>query len=513
MEPFRPSAGDTGIQDGDVSSSIRSTVSLLDDDDDDDDEDGSINDVETDHNNIGVTYDLNDAERRSIPASPPSQPPPPPPSDVLSFSELPVVEITENSQSHPMDAINDEERIQQLRHRLLQIYQERRKFHTRQMQCDDLLQELQITHNIRQHEQQRLLTEYMRYKGGTNDTASGPNDASTATSHAITLSQYWNVTASDAFMIVLEHGNTIASINGLRLGAIVTLTIPPSQRHHTTPNSNQTTITAGGTTTTTATATPTHSNGSHIQSAVTESTTSSSSASLRTTTTVKLQPPLPTAMTVTATKYKIPWAEINAALGQVAILITTMEQNLQRYDHAPNTKHLSSQGLLFKHEFICMGSTSKIGVRKSTSSNTAGATLNNINFYNLFYTEENTIFHMLLNTKKRNFDIALQLLLGCVSDVCKIIHDRDRTVYIPYDMNIKQWTIADIPITYFSGSTNNDTTNTTNVHEHAEQWTRAMKYLLSNVKHALSYRGIGLWNVVTANDTTPTTAATGTGLE
>lgn len=512
MEPFRTNAGDTGIQDGDVSSSIRPTVSLL--DDDDEDEDGSNNDVETDHNNIGVTYDLSDAERRSIPASPPSQPPPPPPSGVLSFSELPVVDTT-GSQSHPIDDIKEKERIQQLHHRLLQIYQERRKIHTRQMQCNDLIQELQITHNIRQHEQQRLLTEYLRYKGGTNDTTSSPNDSSTATSNAITLSQYWNVTASDAFMIVLEHGNTIASINGLRLGAIVTLTIPPPQRHQTTPNSNQTTTNTGGTTTAT-TATPTQTNGSHIQSAVTESTTtttSSSSASLRTTTTVKLQPPLPTAMTVTATKYKIPWAEINAALGQVAILITTMEQNLQHYYHAPNTKHLSSQGFLFKHEFICMGSTSKIGVRKSTSSNTAGATLNNINFYNLFYTEENTIFHMLLNTKKRNFDIALQLLLGSVYDVCKIIHERDRTVYIPYDMNIKQWTIADIPITYFSGPTNNDTTNTTSVHEHAEQWTRAMKYLLSNLKHALSYRGIGLWNIVTSNDITPTTNATGSGLE
>jgi hypothetical protein len=156
-------------------------------------------------------------------------------------------------------------------------------------------------------------------------------------------------------------------------------------------------------------------------------------------------------------------------------------------------------------------------VRKpSSSSTTGGAT---INFYNLFYTEENTIFHMLLNTKKRNFDIALQLLLGSVYDLCKIIHDRDRTVYIPYDMNLKQWTIANIPITYFSGPTTSDSrsnsaangnTNATNVHEHDEQWTRAMKYLLSNLKHAMSYRGIGLWNVINTAATT-TIKANGTG--
>ena len=77
-----------------------------------------------------------------------------------------------------------------------------------------------------------------------------------------------------------------------------------------------------------------------------------------------------------------------------------------------------------------------------------------------------------------------------------------------------------MPITYFSGhstkNNNNKTTdNAASMYEHAEQWTRAMKYLLSNLKHALSYRGIGLWNVEAATDTAIATDVTviGTGAE
>ena len=510
MDPFRPTSSvvDTGIQDtsSDFSSSIRPTVSLFDDDDDEVElevevDDGNDDDVETDKSNLIMNFDSCDTSRRI----PPLNPPPPPPSD-----DVPP-ENTVQSLQH-IDDTNDEERIQQLRHRLLQIYQERRICRIRQLQCDSLLQKLQTTHNIRQQEQQRFVSDYLGCTDTNHPTSTGSN---------IAISQYWNVIASDAFLIVLEHGNTIASINGLRLGAMVTLTPPPplTLRHSVTPNPNPThQTTPSGTTTTittTTTSTPIQPNG-HIQSSPSPIQQQQQTSS-----------PYPLAMAVT--KYKIPWAEINAALGQVAVLITTMEQNLQ-YDYHSSmhqndhnnsrNKHPTSSslqsGLVLKHEFICMGSTSKIGVRKPTSSNTAtGTTSNNINYYNLFYTEENTIFHMLLNTKKRNFDIALQLLLACVHDICNIVHDRDRTVYIPYEMNIKQWTIATLPITYFSGGpTNNHHENTTNIHEQAEQWTRAMKYVLSNLKHAMSYRGIGLWNVVTSKDiSTITNDATVPGME
>ena len=548
MEPFQPTGSAVvDIQDdcannidGDlINSSLppAATVSLFDNDDDEEEDDETDNDDDGDvapnDNNVRATSLLSDTGENSISTMriPPSEPPPPPPtSDVVESYSIDIPEGHVESHSNInciSNELNDEDRIKRLRHRLLQIYEDRRICHMRQRRCDNLLQELQTTCQIRQHEQHRLYDDYIGHTGTYHTTTS---TTTTTDSHSIThASQYWNVTASDAFMIVLEHGNTIASINGLRLGAIVTLTVPSSSSLSSSSSSSQPPHNPVATT-------PNGTNPLSYSSQVKNEGSNSSSNQNISTTPIRLNRIISTSTTETLSsmkaatttmksspqpasimKYKIPWAEINAALGQVAVLITTMEHNLQYYTPShtnsknQNAKHTSSHTLLFKHEFVCMGSTSKIGVRKPTSSNISGAASNtNINFYNLYYTEENTIFHMLLNTKKRNFDVALQLLFSCVYEICNVIQDRDRTVYIPYEMNMKQWTIANVPITYFNTTaTNNNDPNAsvTNIHEPAEQWTRAMKYLLSNLKHAMSYRGIGLWNVnSTSTDTTNTAA-------
>ena len=545
MEAFRHTGGVSDGDDDDLHhSSIRPSVSLLDQDDDDDDDTKDYDDGggggENENEIHGVTNSSSDTgmTRRltTIPIRPPSEPPPPPPpsdDDETgdSYSMLPITSHSFDMHRHfpNNEGINDDDendvhvsggddddRLQQLRHCLRQIRHERQTCRIRQRQCDCFLEKLSTTYQIRQREQHGLLADY--YMGYTTTTTT--TDANihapccTTWNAAILLSQYWNVTASDAFCIVLEHGNTIASINGLRLGAVVTITAPSASASHHSAGPNHTHTSAATTINKPNTPMrPHHRPG-----------TEASSGSTTTTTTTVTPPP-------TTMKYKIPWAEINAALGQVAVLITTMEQNLQDSPITtkptdvvpPKTTTMLSRR--FQHEFVCLGSTSKIAVRKPTPAlhhpTITGATTTTSNtFYNLFYTEENTIFHMLLNTKKRNFDIALQLLLSCVHDVCQIVQERDRTVYIPYDMNIKQGTIATLPITYFSGhstkNNNNKTTdNAASMYEHAEQWTRAMKYLLSNLKHALSYRGIGLWNVEAATDTAIATDVTviGTGTE
>jgi hypothetical protein len=74
----------------------------------------------------------------------------------------------------------------------------------------------------------------------------------------------------------------------------------------------------------------------------------------------------------------VPWAEINSALGLVALLLSTLEQK-------PHS------GFKFKNAIVAMGSTSKVGLRRGDA----------VTYYDLF-TDDN--FHFF---GKRNFNIAV----------------------------------------------------------------------------------------------------------
>lgn len=80
-----------------------------------------------------------------------------------------------------------------------------------------------------------------------------------------------------------------------------------------------------------------------------------------------------------------------------------------------------------------------------------------------------------------------------------MVQARDRTVVLPYAMSMKGGgTIAGLPVAFFTaGGTNPET------------WTRAMKFLLTNLKHLLSFRGMGLWKDASVTITTPLTPGAG----
>lgn len=147
-----------------------------------------------------------------------------------------------------------------------------------------------------------------------------------------------------------------------------------------------------------------------------------------------------------AATISVPWAEVNSAFGLVALLLSTLQ-------HKPNS------GFHFKNEIVAMGSTSKIGVRRGDS----------ITYYDLF-TDDN--FHFF---GKRNFNIALTGLVRCVAEAEETVQERDRTIALPHSIEASargEMTIGGLPIAYGPDG---------------EQWTRAMKYLLTDIKWLVAF--------------------------
>lgn len=151
--------------------------------------------------------------------------------------------------------------------------------------------------------------------------------------------------------------------------------------------------------------------------------------------------PSPTEATIS-----VPWAEVNSALGLVALLLSTLQ-------HKPNS------GFHFKNEIVAMGSTSKIGVRRGES----------LTYYDL-YTDDN--FHFF---GKRNFNIALTGLVRCVAEAEETVQERDRTIALPHAIEASSrgdMTIGGLAIAYGADG---------------ETWTRAMKYLLTDIKWLVAF--------------------------
>jgi hypothetical protein len=156
-----------------------------------------------------------------------------------------------------------------------------------------------------------------------------------------------------------------------------------------------------------------------------------------------------------ASTVKVPWSEINSALGLLALLLSSLE----RKPHA---------GVRFRNEVVCSGSTSKIGLRREGGSTA---------YYNLYSDDSFQFFG------RRHFNTALQCLVQCVVDASDAIQRRDPTIHLPHpiDRTPREFTVGGLPVAYGTDGV---------------EWTRAMKYLLTNVKHLSAYRAFGLWDVV-----------------
>ena len=180
----------------------------------------------------------------------------------------------------------------------------------------------------------------------------------------------------------------------------------------------------------------------------------------------------------TTSTIKVPWSEINSALGLLALLLSCLEQK----PHA---------GIRYRHEIVCCGSTSRIGVGRRRNNNnhnhsseddrttTTTAPSAALTYYNLFSDDSFQFFG------RRNFNTALQCLVQCVVDAADAIQRRDPTIHLPHPIVERaalDVTVGGLSVVY--GGAN------------GVEWTRAMKYLLTNVKHLTAYRAFGLWDVV-----------------
>ena len=130
------------------------------------------------------------------------------------------------------------------------------------------------------------------------------------------------------------------------------------------------------------------------------------------------------------------WREINAGLGSVALLVQILQKRL---------------GIRSKYEIECGASTSKIG-------KDGGA------LYNLYFESSFQFF------AKRNFHTACLYLLESIHELGEFVKERDGSIVLPYEIEADK--INQVSV-YFWAPDND--------------WTRAMKYMLTNLKHLLVY--------------------------
>ena len=139
--------------------------------------------------------------------------------------------------------------------------------------------------------------------------------------------------------------------------------------------------------------------------------------------------------------HTVEWLEINAALGEAALAVSSMQTRI---------------GLEFrKYEIVTAGSYCKVHRLDDKR-----------NLYNLFWVDGTLLF------QRRNFNTALSGLLHCVSDIGDHISNHDPTIQMPYEINTNELKINGHSIHY-----NNDD----------EEWTKACKYLLTNIKWTIAW--------------------------
>jgi hypothetical protein len=157
---------------------------------------------------------------------------------------------------------------------------------------------------------------------------------------------------------------------------------------------------------------------------------------------------------------KVPWPEVNAALGHAVLLVKLLQErgNFQ-----------------LTHELHPMASTSQIGIRRGGTTTTATAAAAPV-VYNLYFEESS--FHLFKGNGLRNFNIALQAFTQCIAEASR--QQKDKTIAIPhaimsrhYGTSNEEWKIGGLPIAYTEAT--------------AVDFTRACKYLLTDLKWLVAY--------------------------
>ena len=140
--------------------------------------------------------------------------------------------------------------------------------------------------------------------------------------------------------------------------------------------------------------------------------------------------------------FTVEWAETNAALGECALCLTSVA-NRARFSFT-------------KYVIYPMGAFTKLGrVEEGRPS------------LNLF--TDGTFFLF----PKRNFNSALSAFLTCLQEFGEYIEDHDPVLQLPYSISLAENKIGDLSVLY----TGNED----------EKWTRALKFLLTNLKWIVAW--------------------------
>lgn len=139
--------------------------------------------------------------------------------------------------------------------------------------------------------------------------------------------------------------------------------------------------------------------------------------------------------------HPIDWTEINSALGEAASAIYTISH---KSDYQFRKYQIYPMG--------CFARISRIDDRT--------------NVYHLFTDGSFSLF------PKRNFNLALVGFLTCIAELGNHVMEQDPTLQLPYDIDVTEGKINLHPITISTDE---------------ELWTRALKYLLSDVKWIIAW--------------------------
>lgn len=148
-------------------------------------------------------------------------------------------------------------------------------------------------------------------------------------------------------------------------------------------------------------------------------------------------------------RFKVPWTEINAAFGMIALLLVIIQEK--------------SKGKVkfHTHKITPMGSFSKVAVLYNNGKSST--------VYNLYSDDGFQLFG------KRGFNIALNGLLRCLADATIVAAHHDKTVAPPHsikEVSRGEYSIGGLLISYGTDG---------------ERWTRALKYFLTNLKWLVAY--------------------------
>lgn len=155
---------------------------------------------------------------------------------------------------------------------------------------------------------------------------------------------------------------------------------------------------------------------------------------------------------------KVPWPEINAALGHVVLLLKLLQDRC---------------GWNLTHDLLPMASTSQIGIRRHVKS-LFGSTWELQQppvIHNLYFEEAS--FSLFKSGALRQFQVALVALLECMVEINKQLSDK--TIVLPHEIQIQE------------DSSSSTIGGVAMAIGESEDFTRACKYLLTNIKWLVAY--------------------------